>query len=222
MARPRRKFAGPLVITIAAAAPACGGATESDDFTTNPPHPQEIATNPPSVEILPDGPELLPACDASNLAWGECSAGESCLLKTECTGGEPREFEFECIQDGETGRWQSSPGACERKSEQCLPVETSHVRFSCHAETWSVLLDGGGENPPAPCPTVRPRKGEACSAGYGFGADPDSCGYPCDDGSWTVMGCFVGDDTVFAPQPSAWEGDSACGVGGAAGGSAIE
>lgn len=123
------------------------------------------------------------AC-ASAAPDGKCSKdGTTCLLDVTCRSG-PAEISLEC----QYGYWRHKGTPCTHAGDECSP------RYYCGAGTW--VFFGGGGNPPAPCPESLPSDGTPCQPGAGFGADPDVCGYRCDDGAgWVTATCSWNDGT---------------------------
>jgi hypothetical protein len=107
-----------------------------------------------------------------------CSeAGHACSIPVVCGSGEAA-VSISC----DNGHWTHTPTACAHQGDECQP------RYRCESGSWQFL--GYGGNPPAPCPKAPPADGTTCNPGAGFGADPSTCGYPCEDGAgWSVVSC---------------------------------
>lgn len=178
MARQRRIYSAPLVMTLAALPFGCG-----EGANANPDENHELRGSGGS-----DGVGIIPTCDLGELsgATPTCQSGDVCRVETNCTSGVAREFLFECDTSQAEPEWVFASGdACSNPSESCR-VEQFRGTFNCHSE-WSYT--GAGGNPPAPCPDTLPANGEACPYGPLFGIERDTCGYPCADGGWTVTEC---------------------------------
>lgn len=166
----------------------------------------------------------LPPCPVDDYGLDEnCRAGESCRLETTCAGGWLRGHVLTCSEEDESTGWQLDPLAksCEFEFEQCLTqFQEVPMMVKCAEGTWFLSEYDQNYNPPLPCPTLMPNDGAPCSAGHGFDSDAKECGYPCDNGGWSITGCFDGSDE---DELSSWKSDGRClGIGGAAGGPPLD
>jgi hypothetical protein len=235
MARPPRNYRAPLVITLAASlGSACGEppAYIADNDETGGDGPgsggldagsggtdtssgglyQGSGGLPGSGGFLGSGgnppkPEVPACADDPYYAQIECAPSEKCSRTLTCTSGVERAFVFTCDESGTTRNFDDP--TCTNPFEFCEGGEAGPI--SC-AEDGLWRQEGVGGNPPAPCPEVAPTLGAACSAGNSFGTDRSQCGYMCESGDWTIIGCQT---QLGADPPSAtWRGDGACAAAG--------
>lgn len=207
MARMKRVYSIPLVVTVAAAmVPGCNTGNTTDgqggEGAVVPPcDPSEVSNRPGDVD---------------------CTPGQRCTLPLTCTSGAARSLEYVCQEDGSDYALapDQAGSACANPYEGCSAP--AGITYDCRDERWAYY--GGGGNPPAPCPGSMPEEGANCRFGDSFGADRAACGYPCaDDGDWTVIGCVdsgeggAGGDFTSRWGEGVWQGDDACSSGAGSG-----
>jgi len=165
--------------------PGSGGVTGSGGFMGS-------GGNPPKPEA---------ACP-TYLEQTACDPFELCTRTSSCTSGEERAFWFTCEESGTT-RTLVDP-TCANPFEFCNGEGGPIV---CTEDgVWQ--LEGVGGNPPAPCPETAPTLGATCSPGNSFGADRSQCGYTCESGDWTIIGCVL--QAGADPPSGTWQSDGAC------------
>jgi len=128
----------------------------------------------------------------SSACAGEVPVGTVCSYVVPCQSGE-RSLDFVCAEYS----WEMVEGqACTLPFDSCPNTD-----FYCNGD-WILPQ---GTNPPAPCPSTRPKTGEVCFSG-GFGIWP-ACGYYCDDKTtWTTAECVMPRQGVDGE----WSFDGAC------------
>jgi len=232
MARPKRTYRTPIVITLAALAPACGAKVSPDDADGSGGASDGQSSGGASSGGTSSGgassggassggastggaPTEYPECPEGD-GYGftvPCAPTERCQVQMDCTSGENRTFVFECAASGESWTFQSED--CPHPAEFCSRGSWDEAT-TCEDDGW--MYQGQGGNPPGPCPEALPEEGSECQAGASFGGDRTACGYPCGDGDWTVTGCFpAATDPEYPYGEGTWQSDGVCSAGGAGG-----
>ncbi len=135
-------------------------------------------------------------------------ADERCRLETECTGPRFRGHVLTCVDHGDWTFWELDPAGanCGFEYEECFNQRSSSaLMLRCVDETWRLSEYDGNLNPPAPCPLEMPDDGSPCFAGDDFGASAQACGYPCENGSWSVTGCLGPAGSEDDPSLGTWQ-----------------
>lgn len=234
MSRKKRYYRSAIVVTVAvSAATSCGGTTNDDSAATggqatggNGMHTggqstggssggqstggHTGATDSGGNEATGGSNDVRRCVDDELYLGAACDAGDECLVDMDCTSGVSKAIYLRCA--GASG-WVVDDAECENPEEEC---QASSGTARCDGEEWH--FDGVGGNPPAPCPLEQPEEGSSCRYGFGFGADPDACGYPCDDDGWTIVGCQTENPDEPEPGEGSWQSDGECSLGGAGGG----
>jgi hypothetical protein len=239
MARPKRTYRSPIVITLAAVAPACVPGLNHDGSGGGPGSGGSVAGD----DGGPDGAGGFLLSTGGSVAAGgligaggswtggassgggslgglpnypECPSGDTLYgFTVPCYPDERCQIEMSCT----SGNNRDFVFACAASGEYwALDAQyCAHEAEYCRSTSGDSICQGGvwmyqgeGGNPPAPCPEARPAEGSDCYSGAGFGADRTACGYPCSpDGPWTVTGCAAVDPE--APYGDAsWQSDGVC------------
>jgi hypothetical protein len=134
--------------------------------------------------------------------------GAKCQTTVTCNSGTRESFTFECSSTGTSWVIATTELSCDQPPHDECYGPQSPGYFMCIESTWTYSGYGGDAGTPQ-CPRS-PEEGSECVT-QGFGGFPSACGYPCENGAWTVMGC----------EPEAdqwtWKSDGACSAGGAGG-----
>jgi hypothetical protein len=224
MARRKRTYRAPVVITLAALAPGCvqglmadgsggtpgtGGTSSGGDDSGD---GRSSGGRTSTGGTATGGGATVPDCEF-DYPYTPCTPGANCVRAMDCTSGLNRTFLFECNAEGTSFAFQTE--YCENPSEFCAGSGWDEAA-TCESGAW--MYQGQGGNPPGPCPDVLPAEGSDCTPGA-FGGDRDACGYPCGGDAWTVTGC-VPDTSVDPEYPyeqGSWQSDGVCSAGGAGG-----
>lgn len=241
MARQRRTYKSPFVLTFAAAVlPACvttpfdgegsggspsiGGSPTSGGVANAGGSPSIGGTQPSTGGVIigaggayaVGGSPDIPLCPP-DLVFDPLSG----RVPMNCGQGSTCLLYMNCTSGGDRGFVLECPDGngfvlssteCDSPAEFC--TNGSESAICSEDDVWH--YQGMGGNPPAPCPLEAPVEGSSCNAGHGFGADRSMCGYQCADSGWTVLGCVA---SSTSPGPGTWESDGACGGIGGEGGS---
>lgn len=239
MARRKRTYRTPVVITLAALTPGCvpglmadgsggtsgaggtpsgtGGSASGGVSSGGSASGGSASGGAPSTGGTSTGGATYGAC-ASDGGYGlvvPCMPSDRCQTEMACTSGTNRTFVFECDESGM--HWTFQAEECIYPAEFCAGTSWDEAA-TCQDDLW--MYQGQGGNPPGPCPAALPVEDSDCSAGASFGGDRTACGYPCGDEQWTVTGCFAepSGDPEYPYGEGTWQSDGACtdqGQGGA-------
>jgi hypothetical protein len=240
MAKVKRIYSAPLVVTVAAwVGPACSG--NASDSLPNASGgtvegsgsgrstgganagggPGQSGGNSTGGKNQGVGGDLgLPDCptDLHYFYYSSCEPERACKAEMSCTSGIPQTVTLVCRESGQGYMVLPTQDlSCDHPFDACVK---DYATMDCLEDTWH--FQGGGGNPPAPCPETLPAEGSECNFGFGFGADREACGYPCQGSGWTITGCVSQGTAGAAGESSssrgAWESDGACGALGGNGG----
>jgi hypothetical protein len=222
MARRKRTYRTPVVITLAALAPGCApglladgsGGTSGSGGAPSGTGGSASGAQPSTGGTATGGSPAYPDCDFDYAYSSPCTPEERCQRAFDCTSGMTRTFAFECDETGMYFDFQTE--ACSNPAEFCAGTGWDEAT-TCGEDGW--MYQGQGGNPPSPCPADLPAEGSNCDAGLGFGADRTACGYPCGEDQWTVIGCQgePSGDTEYPYGAGTWQSDGVCSAGGAGG-----
>lgn len=243
MARPKRTYRSPIVITLAAVAPACVPGLSHDGSGGGPGNGGSVDDDGPDGAggfmssggfvaagglvaaggYFSGGASSGGASSGGGPAYPECPSSDTSYgFTVPCVPDEQCRVGMACT----SGSQRDFVFTCANSGDYwefyelpcAYPAEYCRSTGGdavCLGGVWT--YEGEGGNPPAPCPEAMPSEGSDCYSGAGFGADRTACGYACPDGAWTVTGCAAVDPE--APYgDSTWQSDGICsneGMGGA-------